>query len=426
MTCQTVRCCCNESRLARRPIGIIGLGYVGLPLALAFAERGFRVLGFDVDPAKVAAVDRAASATSSTSPPSASPPLSAASAFSATADFARLASATRSSSACPRRSPRRASRTSPTSTRHAEQIAAALRPGQLVVLESTTYPGTTDEVVRADPRSRRACVAARTSSSRSRPSARIPGNAHYTTTTIPKVVGGCDPDAGDLAEALYAQVIGKVVRVSSAAAAEATKITENIFRAVNIALVNELKVVYDAHGHRRLGGARRGRDQAVRLHALQSRAGLGRALHPARSVLPVVEGARVRRRHQVHRARRRDQSRMPYYVVDRLQHALNERGKAVRGSAVLLLGIAYKKDVDDPRESPAFPIAQTLARAGRELELPRPVRAQLPETRSWPESPRDALVSTDARVARRLRRRADRHRPLRSIDYALVASGTRR
>jgi UDP-N-acetyl-D-glucosamine dehydrogenase len=233
------------------------------------------------------------------------------------------------------------------------------------------------------------------------------------------VVGGCDPASGDLAEALYKKVIGQVVRVSSAAAAEATKITENVFRAVNIALVNELKVVY----------ARMGIDVWEVLDAAQTKPfgfmrfspGPGWGGH----CIPLdpfylswkareygLDTRFIELAGEVNRG-------MPNYVIERLQLALNERGRAVNGSKLLLLGVAYKKDVGDTRESPAFPIAQRLLALGAQLSYHDPFVQQLPETRSWPEHPAmssveltsDALARCDAVLI------ITDHS---NIDYALV------
>jgi UDP-N-acetyl-D-glucosamine dehydrogenase len=398
-------------------LGVIGLGYVGLPLALAFAEKGFTALGFDVDPAKVATLAagrcylqhvpdaRVAAATNSKR-------------FITTADFARLGECDAIMICVP---------TPLTETRDpdlsyvestTEQIAKTLRAGQLIVLESTTYPGTTDEIVvsileRTGLKSGRDFYVAFS------PEREDPGNAHYTTTTIPKVVGGCDVDAGDLAELLYAQVIGKVVRVSSAAAAEAAKITENVFRAVNIALVNELKVVYERMGidvWEVLDAAATKPFGFMRFNPGPGWGGHCIPLDPFylswKAREHGVDTKFIELAGEINRG-------MPYYVVDRLQHALNERSKAVRGSAVLLLGMAYKKNVGDTRESPAFPIAQRLLQLGAELSYHDPYVSEIPETRSWPGHPEmrslalspETLARQDAVVI------VTDHS---SIDYALV------
>jgi UDP-N-acetyl-D-glucosamine dehydrogenase len=380
-------------------IGVIGLGYVGLPLGLAFAEKGFRAIGFDIDPTKIEALahgrcyihhiqaERVKAVVERKR-------------FVATANFERLAECDAIMICVP---------TPLTETRDPDlsyvesttrQIALTLRPGQLVVLESTTYPGTTDERVRA--------ILENTGLSAGRdfflafsPEREDPGNTSYSTVTIPKVVGGCDPDSGDLAEALYAQVIGKVVRVSSAAAAEATKITENVFRAVNIALVNELKVVYGRMGidvWEVLDAAATKPFGFMRFNPGPGWGGHCIPLDPFylswKAREHGVDTKFIELAGEINRG-------MPFYVVERLQHALNERAKAVRGSKVLLLGMAYKKNVGDTRESPAFPIAQRLLALGAELSYHDPFLDEVPETRSWPGRPEMRSVPLTAETIAR-------------------------
>ena len=286
-------------------VGIIGLGYVGLPLALTFAERGFRVLGFDVDPKKVDAL-AGARCTSSTS---------TAARLSAALDAGRLRRHERLRA--PRRARRdphlRADAADPAARaghelrgRHSRSACARrLRPGQLVVLESTTYPGTTDELVRgileeSGLRCGRDFFLAFS------PEREDPGNASFGTATIPKVVGGVDAACGDLAQGLYDRsspgpsASRRPHRRGDQARREHLPRRQHRPR-------QRAQDRLRPDGHRHLGGARRGLDQALRLHALQPGPRLGRPLHPARPVLPVLEGARVRGHPEVHRARRRGQ-----------------------------------------------------------------------------------------------------------------------
>jgi UDP-N-acetyl-D-glucosamine dehydrogenase len=366
-------------------IGVIGLGYVGLPLALAFADRGMRVLGFDVDPNKQQllntgrsyiqhiAAERVAQAVQTQR-------------FSATAEFVRLAECDAIIICVP---------TPLTETRDPDlsyvaattrAIKAVLRPGQLIVLESTTYPGTTDELVRETLEST-GLASGRDFFLAFSPEREDPGNSSFTTTTIPKVVGGCDADAGDLAEALYAQAIAKVVRVSSAAAAEAAKITENVFRAVNIALVNELKIVYDRMGidvWEVLDAAATKPFGFMRFNPGPGWGGHCIPLDPFylawRARQYGVDTKFIELAGEINRG-------MPDYVVERVQHGLNQHKKSVNGSRVLLLGMAYKKNIGDTRESPAYPIARTLIALGAELSYHDPLVSVLPDTRSWPGHP---------------------------------------
>jgi UDP-N-acetyl-D-glucosamine dehydrogenase len=366
-------------------VGIIGLGYVGLPLGLAFAEKGFLAIGLDVDPSKIEALN-AGRCYIHHIPDTKVKACVASKKFVATADFSRLQECDAIMICVP--TPLTETRDPDLSyvERTSRDIAKTLRPGQLIVLESTTYPGTTDELVRK--------ILEQTGLKSGQdfflafsPEREDPGNAHFTTTTIPKVVGGVDRDAGDLAELLYAQVIGKVVRVSSAAAAEATKITENVFRAVNIALVNELKVVYERMGidvWEVLDAAATKPFGFMRFNPGPGWGGHCIPLDPFylswKAREHGVDTKFIELAGEINR-------NMPFYVVDRLQDALNTRGKAVKGAAVMMLGMAYKKDVGDTRESPAFPIAQKLLSLGANLTFHDPFVSEIPETRHWPGRP---------------------------------------
>jgi UDP-N-acetyl-D-glucosamine dehydrogenase len=366
-------------------IGIIGLGYVGLPLALAFVEKGFAVIGFDVDPVKVRKLTngegyikhldggRIAAATGTGR-------------LIATTDFARLAEPDAvlicvPTPLTPQREP------DMTYVEHsARQVRAALRPGQLVILESTTYPGTTDELVQRilEETGLRCGTDFFLAFS---PEREDPGNKNYGTTTTPKVVGGVDQVSGDLAQALYDRIIVRSVRVSSARAAEATKLTENIFRAVNIALVNELKIIYDRMGidvWEVLDAASTKPFGFMRFNPGPGWGGHCIPLDPFYLSWKAREygvGPRfIELAGDVN-------LEMPHYVIGKLQGALNERGKAVRDARVLVLGLAYKKDIDDPRESPAFEIIEHLLRLGAKLAYHDPHIPEAPRMRSWPDLP---------------------------------------
>jgi UDP-N-acetyl-D-glucosamine dehydrogenase len=214
-----------------------------------------------------------------------------------------------------------------------------------------------------------------------------PGNKTHTTVTIPKVVGGCGADAGDIAECLYAQAMAKVVRVSNAAMAEATKITENVFRAVNIALVNELKVVYERMGidiWEVLDAASTKPFGFMRFNPGPGWGGHCIPLDPFylswKAREHDIDTKFIELAGEINRE-------MSGYVVGRVQRALNDRGRAVKGSAIMLLGLAYKKDVGDTRESPAFPIAKQLLELGASLSYHDPYLKESPETRAWAGRP---------------------------------------
>jgi UDP-N-acetyl-D-glucosamine dehydrogenase len=369
----------------RALIGIIGLGYVGLPLALTFLERGFRVHGFDVDQKKIdelqagrcyikhidaARVQKAAASDK----------------LKVSADFTGLSEPDVLIIAVP--TPLTPQREPDMSyvVSTAQKIKARLRRAQLVILESTTYPGTTDELVK-NILEQSGLAFGKDFWLAFSPEREDPGNKHFETATIPKVVGGVDEVSGDLAVAIYDEAIKKTVRVSSARAAEATKLTENIFRAVNIALVNELKVVYDKMGidiWEVLDAAATKPFGFTRFNPGPGWGGHCIPLDPfylawkAREYGVTTKFIELAGEVNVE---------MPHYVVEKLQLALNDRGRAVKGAKVLILGLAYKKDIDDPRESPAFELLELLGHLGAELSYHDPHVPRAPRMRSWPNLP---------------------------------------
>ena len=369
-----------EAKTAR--VGIIGLGYVGLPLALTFAEGGFLVLGFDTDPAKIQAL-RSAESYIHHIPSERIGAAVNAGLLLAESTFDRLAEVDAIVICVPtpltkQRDPdmRFVEQTSTT-------IARRLRRGQLVILESTTYPGTTDELVRG---------ALETSGLRLgqdfllafSPEREDPGNRSYSTKTIPKLVGGVDEASGRAAERLYAAVLSEVVRVADARTAEAAKLTENIFRSVNIALVNELKIAFDRMGidiWRVLDAAETKPFGFMRFNPGPGWGGHCIPVDPfymswkAREYEVPTKFIELAGEINV---------RMPEYVLGKLQAALNERKLAVKGARILILGVAYKADIDDCRESPAFPIIDKLGELGADVSFHDPYVRQLPRTRAWP------------------------------------------
>jgi UDP-N-acetyl-D-glucosamine dehydrogenase len=383
-------------RAQRVTVGVIGLGYVGLPLALAFAERGFPVLGFDVDQAKVEAVRRGECYIKHLDGGRLAAVV-AAGRLAATTDFTRLGDADAVLICVPTPlTPQR----EPDMTyvvRSTELVMARLRPGQLVVLESTTYPGTTDELVKG-LLEQTGLTCGEDFFLAFSPEREDPGRRDFTTTTTPKVVGGTDAVSGDLAQALYDQVITRTVRVSSARAAEATKLVENIFRAVNIALVNELKMVYDRMGvdvWEVLDAAATKPFGFMRFNPGPGWGGHCIPLDPfylawkAREYGVSTRFIELAGEVNVH---------MPEYVVGKLLLACNDRGRALRGARVLVLGLAYKRDVDDPRESPAFEVIEKLLELGAEVSYHDPHIPVAPRMRSWPDLPPLRSVSLDAGV----------------------------
>jgi UDP-N-acetyl-D-glucosamine dehydrogenase len=375
-------------------VGVVGLGYVGLPLSLTFAEAGFRVIGFDVDAAKVEALRagrcyighlagrRLADAV-------------AARTFEATSDLGRLSE------------PDAILICVPTPLRDGHQpdlryvettvaaIARVLRRGQLIVLESTTYPGTTEELVLP------ALAAGGLRCGEEfflafSPERENPGDAEHTTRTIPKVVGGVDDVSGDLAAGLYGAVVELVVRVSSPRVAEASKLTENIFRGVNIALVNELKRIYDRMGIDVWEVLDAAATKPFGFMRFTPGPGWGGHCIP---VDPFYLSWKARQHGEEARfieLAGTINTEMPAWVVRKLGEALLARGRQLHGARVLVLGLAYKPNVDDPRESPAFEILDLLLQAGAVPSYHDPHVAVAPPMRSWPDLPTLRSVALDA------------------------------
>jgi UDP-N-acetyl-D-glucosamine dehydrogenase len=366
-------------------VGIIGLGYVGLPLALAFAERGFHVLGFDVDAAKVSAIGRGEGYIKHLDPGRVAAAASAGR-LSATADFTRLGEPDAilicvPTPLTPQREP---DMSFVVDTAH--KVRGALRAGQLVVLESTTYPGTTDELVRGilEETGLRAGGDFWLAFS---PEREDPGNKSYQTATIPKVVGGVDPASASVAEALYAEVITRTVLVSSARAAEAVKLTENIFRAVNIALVNELKVVYDAMGIDVWEVLDAAATKPFGFMRFSPGPGWGGHCIPLDPFYLAWKAREFGLSTRFIELAGEVNVKMPAHVVHKLHLALNDRGLPLKGARVLVLGLAYKKDIDDPRESPAFEVIDELRSLGAVVAYHDPHVPRAPRMRSWPDMP---------------------------------------
>ncbi|MEO8189180.1 MAG: nucleotide sugar dehydrogenase, partial [Acidobacteriota bacterium] len=337
-----------HERAAR--VGILGLGYVGLPLGLTFAEKGFSVLGFDVDPEKIDALGKGASYIKHLDPDRVGA-VTRAGLFSATSDFARVADPDALIICVP--TPLTPQREPDMSfvVRTVTEIAKRLRRGQLVILESTTYPGTTDVLVRG-LLEETGLKCGEDFFLAFSPEREDPGNKSFATATIPKIVGGVDPVSGDLAQSLYDQVIARTVRVDSARTAEAAKLVENIFRAVNIALVNELKTVFDRMGIDVWDVLEAAATKPFGFMRFNPGPGLGGHCIPLDPFYLAWKAREYGVTAKFIELAGEVNVQMPHYVLEKLQFALNERGKAVKGSRILILGLSYKKDVDDTRESP--------------------------------------------------------------------------
>jgi UDP-N-acetyl-D-glucosamine dehydrogenase len=362
-------------------VGIIGLGYVGLPLARAFTDGGFRVLGFDVDTAKVEKLTAGRSYIEQI--PEAVIRDMRERGFEATDRFDRLNEPDAILICVP--TPLTEAR-EPDLTyvlKSAEAIAACLRPGQLVVLESTTYPTTTRHDVL--PILERSGLRVGTDFFVAfSPEREDPGNASHSIHNIPKVVGGLDPASGDLACALYGAVVPRVVPVSSPEVAEACKILENTYRAVNIALVNELKILYDRMGIDVWEVIDAAKTKPFGFQAFYPGPGLGGHCIPIDPFYLTWVARKYGLATRFIELAGEVNAGMPAYVVGRVADALNDAGRPVRGSRVSILGMAYKKDVDDPRESPGFELMELLLKKGARVTYNDPHIPTLPPMRHHP------------------------------------------
>ncbi len=361
-------------------VGVVGLGYVGLPLVELFAGKGFHVVGFDIDERKTEALsagrsyighitsDRVASMIQSGR-------------FEATTDFSRMAGVDAIIICVP----------TPLGTHRepdlepviqtGKAIGKYLRPGQLVILESTTYPGTTRDVLRPELEAG-GLKAGEDFLLAYSPEREDPGNPNFSAANIPKVVGGFTPDSARVAQALYGAVTPQVVPATSCEVAEACKILENTYRAVNIALVNELKIVFDRMGIDVWEVIDAAKTKPFGFQAFYPGPGLGGHCIPI-DPFYLTWAARAYGVHTrfIELAGEINTS-MPHYVIERLGAALNSRGKAIHGSRILVMGAAYKPNVDDCRESPSIELLEMLEERGARVSYNDPYVPHLPKMRA--------------------------------------------
>jgi UDP-N-acetyl-D-glucosamine dehydrogenase len=349
-----------RARTAR--VGVVGQGYVGLPLALVFCEAGFPVLGLDVDSAKVEALRRGESYIRHIGPDRVAAAV-ASGRMAVSTDFDQL-------SGCdailicvptplgPHREPDNSHILAT-----ARQIASRLRRGHLVVLESTTYPGTTDEEVRPILE-QNGLTCPEDFFLAFSPEREDPGRGDFTTRTIPKVVGGVNAASTEIAAALYGAGMERVVPVSSARVAESAKLLENVFRSVNIALVNELKMIFDRMGIDVWEVIRAAETKPFGFMPFFPGPGLGGHCIPLDPFYLAWKAAEHGEWARFIELAGEINTRMPRYVVDKLAEALNADGKPLKGSRVLVLGLAYKANIDDDRESPSYEILELLQSRG--------------------------------------------------------------
>jgi len=346
-------------------VGVIGLGYVGLPLALLFEESGFPVIGFDIDPKKPEALNRGESYIKHIGPHRVAGAF-ARGRIQATSDFDRLSECEAILVCVPTPLGKHRDPDLSYIRNTADEIARRLRPGQLVVLESTTYPGTTREELK--PRfDARGLTAGEGYFLAFSPEREDPGNPKYHTKNIPKIVGGLDAPSQEAACALYGAAVDSVVPVSSPEVAESAKLLENIFRSVNIALVNELKIVFDRMGIDVWEVIEAAKTKPFGYMPFYPGPGLGGHCIPLDPFYLAWKAAEHGVWARFIELAGEINTSMPQYVVDKAVKALNEHGKSVRGAKVLVLGLSYKADIDDDRESPSFEILELLKDLGADV-----------------------------------------------------------
>lgn len=387
-------------------IGIIGLGYVGLPLVLRFGEEHFPILGFDVDPEKVRKLNAGESYIRHIDARRLQTLISEKQ-FEATTDFRRLADADCIIICVPTPLTEKKDPDLQYIEKTAESVFKTLRKGQIISLESTTYPGTTEEILLAKFKTTGLEVGKDYFLVFS-PEREDPGNAKFSTRTIPKVVGGVTSDCLEVGKAVYSQVIDRVVTVSSTRAAELVKLLENIYRSVNIALVNELKLlshrmdidiweVIDAAATKPFGYT-----------PFYPGPGLGGHCIPIDPFYLSWKAKEYDFSTRFIQLAGEVNTSIPHYVVDRLGLALNNHSKSIRGSKILILGVAYKKDVDDFRESPAMEIMEILQHKGAILSYSDPYIPRLHKMRAYDFSHMSSVPLTEA--------------VLKNQDVALIAT----
>jgi len=367
-------------------VGICGLGYVGLPLALTFGEKGFPVIGFDIDARKIAALEKGESYIRHIDARRIQKQNAREDKqFSATMDFRKAREADVLILCVP--TPLNANR-EPDMT-YIENTARAIGPhvrsGQLVVLESSTYPGTTEEVVKPIVEGLSGLRAGLDFHLAFSPEREDPGNPSFNTATIPKVVGGYTRQCTELACALYASAITKVVPVKGTREAELTKLLENIFRCVNIALVNELKLLCERMNIDIWEVIDAAKTKPFGFMAFYPGPGLGGHCIPIDPYYLTWKAREFEFNTRFIELAGEINWQMPYHVVDRTIEALNEQGKPAKGAKALILGLAYKKNIDDLRESPSIRLIELLRQKGFEVEYHDPYCPRMKEMRHQPK-----------------------------------------
>jgi UDP-N-acetyl-D-glucosamine dehydrogenase len=366
-------------------VGIIGLGYVGIPLALMILRQGIRVIGFDIDEKRVDELN-AGQCVIKHIPTAPIVEGVRSGQFQATSDFDRLSEPDALLIAVPTPLTRHREPDLSFVVRTTEAIGRRLRKGQLIVLESTTYPGTTDDVLRPLLEKASGLKSGEDFFLAFSPEREDPGNLDFNTATIPKVIGGDGADALAMADALYGAFVTRTVPVSSTATAEAVKLSENIFRAVNIALANELKQVYAAMGIDVWEVIEAAKTKPFGFMPFYPGPGLGGHCIPIDPFYLTWKAREYDITPRFIELAGQINTGMPYLVVDRLAELVDIRlRKNFSGARILLLGVAYKKNIEDTRESPALKLIELIQKRGAQVEYHDPHVPVIRPTREHPE-----------------------------------------
>jgi len=365
----------------RAVVGVIGLGYVGLPLAHALHEGGLPIVGFDIDRRKIDCIERKENYLKHLGDDMIAA-LAESKRFNATTDFARLGECDVIIVCVPTPLGRHQEPDISYILKTAEAIGATLRSGQLVILESTTYPGTTRDdmmpaILKAAGKRGEGLVVGRDLFGAFSPEREDPGRKSHSTSTIPKLVGGLDDRSTELAASVYRKGVTQVVPVSSAEVAESAKLLENIFRCVNIAMVNELKTVLTPMGIDVWEVIRAASTKPFGFMPFFPGPGLGGHCIPIDPFYLTWKAKEVGKYTRFIELAGEINTAMPHYVVERTIEALNERAKSLKGSRILVLGLAYKPDIDDVRESPSFELIELFKAKGARVDYADP---HVPET----------------------------------------------
>jgi len=362
-------------------IGVIGMGYVGLPLALEFCRCGFSVLGFDNDDAKVIDLNKGRSYIGHI-PSNDVKSFSRASLFSATSDFSRLSEVDCIAICVPTPLNEQKEPYLGYVTQTCESIADNLRKGQIIILESTTYPGTTEELM-LPILNRNKLKAGRDFFLAYSPEREDPGNRKFPIEKIPKVVGGLTPACTELAGKLYSKIFQEVINVSSPRVAEMTKLLENIFRCVNIALVNEMKMLSERMDIDIWEVIRAASTKPFGFMPFYPGPGLGGHCIPIDPFYLSWKAKEYDFNTRFIELAGEVNTSVPYHVVHRIGEALNQKNKSIKDSRILILGVAYKPDVDDMRESPAIKIIELLRKMDADIHYSDPYIPKFPKLRKY-------------------------------------------